>query len=99
MPVHPLKVLLVSADRGILGHVGRFLRKFGYSVSQCAHPSRAATLLGGDRPDFLVLDWDLATPEAAELCRSAGGDRRRKYVFTFLMTDPSHARAITEAIQ
>ncbi len=95
----PLKVLLVSADRGMLRQVGRFLRKFGYDVDQCTEPGRAATVMAGDRPDFLILDWDIGTPECVALCRSAGGERRRKYVYTFLVTDESQPRTLTEAIQ
>jgi two-component system cell cycle response regulator len=95
----PLKVLLVSADRGMLRQVSRFLRKFGYEVGQCAEPSRAATVMTGDRPDFLILDWDIGTPECVALCRSAGGERRRKYVYTFLVTDEAQPRTLTEAIQ
>src|SRR5262245_1229953 len=95
----PLKVLLVSADRGMLRQVSRFLSRFGYEVGQCAEPSRAATLMAGDRPDFLVLDWDIGTPDCVALCRSAGGERRRKYVYTLLLTEEAEPRTLTEAIQ
>src|SRR5262245_31406864 len=95
----PLKVLLVSADRGMLRQVSRFLRKFGYEVGQCAEPSRATTVMAGERPDFLVLDWDIATPDCVALCRSAGGERRRKYVYTLLLTEEAEPRTLTEAIQ
>jgi two-component system cell cycle response regulator len=99
MPSQPLKVLLVSADRGLLCQAGRFLRRFGYEVEQCAGPVRAATALTGDRPDFLILDGDISTGECIELCRAAGGDRRRKYVYTFLVSDDTQPRTVTEAIQ
>jgi diguanylate cyclase (GGDEF)-like protein len=95
----PLKILLVSADRAMLCQVGRFLGKFGYHVEQCADASRAATVMAGDRPDFLILDGDIGTPECVGLCRSAGGERRRKYVYTFLVTDDAQPRMLTEAIQ
>lgn len=95
----PLKILLVSADRGMLRQVGRFLGKFGYDVSQCTDPGRAATVMAGDRPDFLILDGDIGTPECVALCRSAGGERRQKYVYTFLIADESQPRTVTEAIQ
>jgi GGDEF domain-containing protein/predicted transcriptional regulator len=83
----------------MLRQVGRFLGRFGYDVCQCAEPSRADTIMVGDRPDFLILDGDIATPECIALCRAAGGDRRRKYVYTFLVTDESQPRTLTEAIQ
>src|SRR5947208_1735630 len=99
MPSQPLKVLLVSPDRDMLRQASRFLCKFGYEVDQSASLSRATAMLAGDRPDFLILDGDIGTRECAELCRQAGGDRRRKYVYTFLVSDDTQPRAVTEAIQ
>lgn len=99
MPTAPLNVLLVSADRALLRHTGRFLQKFGYEVNQCTEPARAGAVLAGDRPDFLILDGDITSPECVQLCRAAGNDRRRPYVYTFLVADDAQPRTLTEAIQ
>jgi diguanylate cyclase (GGDEF)-like protein len=94
----PLKVLLHSRDRATLREVSMFLQKFGYQVEQYTEAARAAARLASERPDFLLLDRPESLEECRELCRSAGADRRRDYVYTLLICDDPRPESCTDAI-
>jgi two-component system cell cycle response regulator len=94
-----LKVLLVSHDRATLRRVSRFLRTFGYEVEQCTETARGAAHLAANRPDFLIVDGHISVEACRGLCRAAGGDRQRKFVYTLLLIDDPRPQALTEAIQ
>ena len=59
MPAETFHAIACSADRLLLRRLTRLLQALGCRVDPLADMGRAAALLAGARPDFLLLDGDL----------------------------------------
>jgi DNA-binding response OmpR family regulator/CBS domain-containing protein len=70
MPADPLHALAISTDRLLLRRLTRLLDSIGCRVDQVAQPERAYSLLGATRPDFVIIDGDLAAESFQKLCEA-----------------------------
>jgi len=69
-------VLVVDDDPTVREVVVSYLRADGYAVVEAADGETALAVVGGDRPDLVVLDVMLPGVDGLEVCRRirAGGD-------------------------
>jgi hypothetical protein len=68
--LQPLRVLVISPDRHYRTVISLLLARHNCSVTTTAKASRAAALVGRDRPDVVVVD---ASKEAAAIAVGAVG--------------------------
>lgn len=99
MSSRPFRILLFSAQRGIMRHLSKFLGAVGYEVQQVADSQHALAILDDDPPDFLILDAKPDVPAAVHWCRQAFGQARPGYVYTLLLVENPTADDLLGAVE
>ncbi len=94
----PLRVLVVSDNRGLLRHTSRFLNMFGYRVQQVAAVERARAALDGEPPHVLILDAAVGERAMQRLCQQASVAAPYGYVYTLLLVDGGTSRSLVDAM-
>ena len=71
-PSTPLAALVVSTDRSLQRRLHQYLLEAGYRSIHTASVAHALALVESADCHFLLVDADLNTGDALELCREAG---------------------------
>jgi DNA-binding response OmpR family regulator len=98
MPTQPVSLLLVDDDVSIIGQVGAFLERAGYSVHSETDGLRVLDRIDALRPDLVVLDVLLPGMDGRAILRAlrAKGDRRPVILLTKIGKASERALALEE---
>ncbi len=99
MSSRALKVLVVANDRSLLRRLSRFLSQFGYEPHSAASVELGLKAIQADRPDFLLLDAQCLTAQAAELYQLAKAPGRQPFVPILLLVDQTRDSSLLEAVE
>lgn len=66
---HPRSILVVDDEPNIRLLIGTVLQNNGFRVNQAEEGSRALALLRAERPDLILLDWEMRGVGGGEFLR------------------------------
>ena len=64
----PIRILLVDDEPFILAATAQLLRSAGHTVSTCEQWTGVATKVRVERPDLILLDYNMPTLKGDDLC-------------------------------
>ncbi len=99
MGAQPIRVLLVSEDRGLLRCLRKLLKICGCEVCQAAAVRQAPAALESVSPDFLILDAQGDLDAVLEISRCASARRARGELYTLLLADSPGVHELYTALE
>lgn len=70
------KILVVADEPGVAGRIERYLETQGYQTSYARRGEDALARMATERPELVLLDWDLPKMSGSEVCRAMQRDAR-----------------------
>ncbi|MBI2566224.1 MAG: diguanylate cyclase [Candidatus Schekmanbacteria bacterium] len=92
------RILVVDDVAMIKDMVEKVLTEQGFVVSSAGDGAEALKAIRRDRPDLLILDWELPKLSGRDLCKILKGQASTKYIPVIMLTARTATRDVVEGL-
>lgn len=94
----PRRALVVDDSQAIRTIVGRFLRELGFEVSEAADGEEALNRVRAERPDLVLVDWNMPVMDGLELVRAVRANPDWERIQLMMVTTETEPAQIVRAL-
>ena len=95
-----MRALIVDDSRAMRMMIARMMQSFGFAVAEAADGREAlAALSGGDRPDVVLLDWNMPEVSGFEVLTAIRRDPRLADMPVVMVTTETEINQMSKALE